>query len=98
MEFVEGGDLYHNFHHNDKVYQEIVREISAERKKWQEKNLIAMENFSEISQEEFDSLNQKKLQIDQMFLEAHLKQLETDRMHLSWKLRYKIALDIANAM
>jgi serine/threonine protein kinase len=102
MEYVRGGDLHHKFHAPDAQLNTMRDQVKKERKlydkEWKD-FMGSLKNFSKEEQDsKFASFANREKDLDAKQEEYMTKQRALDEEKISWKLRYKVCLDIAKGI
>jgi serine/threonine protein kinase len=102
MEYVRGGDLHHKFHAVDASLEEEKAVLKKDKKKCDMEWKEFMQKLSLLSEQEkqtnFASFDTRKKELDSRMEVIMAKQRALDENAISWRLRYKVSLDIANGV
>lgn len=102
MEFIAGGDLRHKFHAHDPQLESERAILKKEEQQLTHDNdefMKNLKNFSEIQkQEKFKYFAMKKQEIDHQWEVLTKAQQQIDQERISWRLKYKVSLDVAMGM
>jgi hypothetical protein len=102
MEFVRGGDLHHKFHVSDTKLDDMRAELKEARSKHEEEVKAFFSNLSNYGEQEkqskFQEFDARKKELDAAQESLVNSQRELDDKMISWRLRYKVSLDIAKGI
>ncbi len=102
MEFVRGGDLHHSFHVKDAQLEQTREKHKQENKIYEQEWKQFMENLANFGETEkqnkFAEFEKRKKALDKKIEEIYLQQRKIDEQKITWKLKYKVSLDIAKGI
>ncbi len=102
MEFVKGGDLHHSFHHPDENLKTQYSLLKKEKKQYEQEWTSFMTNLSQFSETEkqtkFSSFEKRRKDLENREESIVEAQKKLDEEKISWRLRYRVSLDIAKGL
>ncbi len=102
MEFVKGGDLHHHFHHPDPELKAQFSALKKAKKQYEQEWTHFMSNLSNYPETEKQNAfaafekTRKSLETREELLREEQRKL--DEQNISWRLRYRVSLDIAKGL
>lgn len=102
LEYVGGGDLHHKFHVNDPSLEDAKAKLKVDKKVYDQEWKDFMSNLPNYNESEkrdhFVKYEAKRKDLYDREEKLVEDQTRLDEEKISWKLRVKVALDIAHGM